>query len=233
MTLAPLLLALAAAAPVHAQDFLMPEELGAILHGARALAAQAPRGAPPAADPAADAFARALAAGLFGGGKADPLPAPEPRFATAQAGQVPQPAPINRGFQGLGPAGKTGRVKGPGIFGSGDGTYRVAENSPWQVVLQMKTGYIDGTFTLKRDPATGKDTLGFSGRLWDADAGRMSPPSSSVNDGKVDYDAATDTGSIGWRLNGKWNQDTYRGGRAGSGGMTITLGGHGHDFAQD
>ena len=230
MTLAPLLLALVAAAP--AQDFLLPEELGAIMQGARRVAAQPQRPARPAADPAADAFARALTAGLWGAGKADPLPA-ETRFSAAAALAAPQPAPINRGFQGLGPAGKTGRVKGPGIFGSGDGTYRVVENGPWQVTLQMKTGYIDGIFTLKRDPATGKDSLGFSGRLWDADNGRMTPPTTSVNDGKVDYDAATDSGGIGWRLNGQWKQDAYHGGRAGSGGMTITLGGHGHDFIQD
>jgi len=225
MTLFPLLLALAVAAP--AQDFMMPEEIGAILQGARRLAAEAkaaPR--PAAANAQGDAFARSLKRGLWGGGKADPL------FA-AQDAQAVQPAPINRGFQGLGPAGKTGRVKGPGIFGSGDGTYRVVENGPWQIVLLMKTGYIDGTFTLKRDAATGKDSLGFNGRLWDADRGEMSPPANSVNDGTVGYDPASDTGTIAWRLNGQWNQDTYRGGRAGSGGMTITLGGHGHDFSQN
>lgn len=223
MTLAPLILALAVAAP--AQDFLMPEEIGAVVQGAHRLAAGAKAAPKPAAaaDPGA-AFARALARGLWGGGKADPL------FAVAQAAQ---PAPINLGFQGLGPAGKAGRVKGPGIFGSGDGTYRVVENGPWQIVLQMKTGYIDGSFTLKRDPATGKDSLGFNGRLWDAGRGEMGPPANSVNDGTVAYDPASDTGTIAWRLNGQWNQDTYRGGRAGSGGMTITLGGHGHDFSQN
>lgn len=230
MTVLPILLALAVAAP--AQDFMMPEEIGAVLQSTRRLAAEA-RGAPKgaaAADPAGDAFAKALASGLWGGGKADPLPAPPRR--TGFSADAVQPAPINRGFLGLGPAGKTGRVKGPGIFGSGDGTYRVVENGPWQVVLQMKTGYIDGSFTLKRDPATGKDSLGFNGRLWDSNQGRMSDPTDSVNDGQVGYDPGSDTGTIAWRLNGQWNQDTYRGGRAGAGGMTITLGGHGHDFIQ-
>jgi hypothetical protein len=203
------------------------------MQGARRAAAQSQRPAPRPSDPAADAFARSLADGIWGGGRADALSVPGARFSAAAALTAPQPAPINRGFQGLGPAGKSGRVKGPGIFGSGDGTYRVIENGPWQVVLQMKTGYIDGTFTLKRDAATGKDSLGFAGSLWDSNNGGMSPPTNSVNDGKVDYDAASDAGNIGWRLNGEWKQDAYHGGRAGSRGMTITLGGHGHDFLQD
>jgi hypothetical protein len=233
MALLPLLLALAVAAP--AQDFAMPEEIGAIMQNTRRLAAEsraAPKGAPAArSDAAADAFAKALGAGLWGGGKADPLPAPAGR-ATFAAAAV-QIAPINRGFLGLGAAGAAGRVKGPGLFGSGDGGYRVVENGDWKVVLRVKTGYIDGTFTLARDPATGKDSLGFNGSLWDSDAGRMTPPSNSVNDGQVGYDPASDTGTIAWRLNGRWNQDTYRGGRAGARGMTITLGGHGHDFIQN
>ncbi|MDE2140840.1 MAG: hypothetical protein KGL74_13565 [Elusimicrobia bacterium] len=234
MILAPLLLALAAAAP--AQDFMMPEEIGTVMRGMRNVAAQSKAAArPPAAASAeADAFARALTAGLWGGGRADRLPSPLPRaFALTAPDATAQATPINRGFQGLGPAGKTGRVKGPGIFGSGDGTYRVIENTPWQVVLQMKTGYIDGRFTLKRDAVTGKDSLGFAGRLWDADNGRMGPPTDSVNDGQVSYDAASDAGRIAWRLNGEWKQDAYHGGRAGATGMTITLGGHGHDFLQD
>lgn len=234
LLLLPLLLALAVAAP--AQDFVMPEEVGAIMQSTRRLAAEArtaPKGAPaPApADPDGGAFARALLSGLWGGGKADPLPAPTRRDGFSAA--AVQPAPINRGFQGLGPAGKTGRVKGPGLFGSGDGAYRVVENTPWKVVLRMKTGYIDGTFTLSRDAVTGKDSLGFNGSLWDSDQGRMTPPSNTINDGQVGYDPASDTGTIAWRLNGQWKQDAYKGGRAGTRGMTITLGGHGHDFLQD
>lgn len=237
MLLAPLVLALAAAAP--AQDFAMPEEIGAVMRGLRNVAAESKAAPRPTASASAEAeaFARALKAGLWGGGRADRLPVSSPRAfaltAPDAAAQAAQTAPINLGFQGLGQAGKTGRVKGPGIFGSGDGTYRVIENTPWQVVLQMKTGYIDGRFTLKRDAATGRDSLGFSGRLWDSDNGRMGPPTDSVNDGQVSYDAASDSGGIAWRLNGQWRQDSYHGGRAGSAGMTITLGGHGHDFLQD
>lgn len=208
----------------------MPEEIGALVSGARRLAAEAkaaprPAAAPAASDPGA-AFARALARGVWGGGKADAL-------LRARADQAVPPAPINLGFQGLGPAGAAGRVKGPGIFGSGDGTYRVVENGPWRVVLQMKTGYVDGAFTLSRDPATGKDALGFNGRLWDSDRGGMSPPTNSVNDGRVAYDPGSDSGTISWRLNGQWNKDDYHGGRAGGAGMTISLSGHDHEFLRN
>lgn len=237
MTLLPLFLALAVALPASAQDFLMPEELGGILQNAHRQAIEArmaPRPAAAAADPKGDAFARSLKAGIWGGGRADSLlPPPGASFSAAQSAGQAAPAALNRGFQGLGPAGKTGRVKGPGIFGSGDGSYRVVENGPWKVVLIVKTGYIDGTFTLSRDAATGADTMGFNGRLWNADRGEMSPPQNATNDGKISYDPGSDSGTIAWKLNGQWNQDTYRGGRAGSGGMTITLGGHGHDFIQN
>ena len=236
MILAPLLLAfVSAASAAPAQEFKLPDEIGSVMRDIRRVAAGAQTTPRPTASADGDAFGRSLSFGIWGGGKADRLARPEPRFGALSdvRTSATQPAPINRGFQGLGPAGKTGRVKGPGIFGSGDGIYRVIENGPWQIVLQMKTGYIDGRFTLKRDAATGQDSLGFSGRLWDSDNGRMGPPTDSANDGQVSYDAASDSGGIAWRLNGQWRQDSYHGGRAGASGMTITLGGHGHDFTQD
>lgn len=143
--------------------------------------------------------------------------------APAQAAAV---APINTGFLALGAAGKTGRVQGPP---GGDGTYKVWQNDPAQMVFDMSTGYVVGRFTLKRDAATGKDLLGFEGSTKDGPFSGWTP-SKGVYAGKVAYDARTDSGSIVWQLNGQVIRDTYKNGRAGSRSMTITLKGNEHTF---
>lgn len=223
--LIPLLLAAAAAA--SAQDFSVPNALGAIREEAasmpdirgRAVVSGAPFQA------YRDTFAEALKDGLWGAGKADELD------EAARRVQARQIVPINAGFQALGARGTKGRIKGPHPLGFADGTYEVVENSPFLVVIAMRTGYIDGRFTLKRDQATGRDTLGFAGRLMQD--GRWGAPQNGMNEGSVFYDAATDTGAIRWVMNGQWRQDTFLRGRAGGRSMRITLGGHAHDFFQD
>lgn len=199
MTIAPLLAAaLATAAP--AQNFAMPEALGAAVAGARRLGAQAPR-----------------MVAAFRDEAATPL--------TAQA-----VAPINTGFQGLGAAGRTGTVQGPAL--GGDGTYRVIQNDATEMVFDMKTGYVDGRFTLKRDPDSGKDLLGFVGQTKDGPFSGWTPSKGSYA-GRISYDPGSDSGTIAWRFNGAQVTDTYSGGRAGSRSMTITLNGHEHTFTQD
>lgn len=199
----PLLAALlAVSAFASAQEFAMPEELGAVVLRARAAGAAAPT---------ATAAFRAASAGSL--------------FKAAQAG-----TPINSGFMALGAAGKTGKISGPPL--GGDGTYRVIQNDASQMVFDMNTGYVAGRFTLKRDAATGKDTLGFDGQT---KSGPFSgwTPSKGIYDGQVTYAPGSDSGTILWQLNGQMIQDTYSGGRAGSRTMVITLKGNKHTFTQD
>lgn len=158
------------------------------------------------------------------------------RAAAARARAMPRPraqalAPaVNRGFAALGPAGATGRVKA-GPFGVGNGTYRVAVNDAYLVQFDVSTPYISGRFTLKRDQSTGKDQLGFSGKLKDPNSGEWSSVS-SLDDGAVTYDPASDSGTIAWRLRGQTQQDSYRDGGSG-GDMTVSLSGHDHEFIRD
>jgi hypothetical protein len=141
-----------------------------------------------------------------------------------------QVTPINQGFRALGPAGATGQVKA-GPFGVGNGTYRVAANDPYQILLDVKTNYVDGRFTLKRDATTGQDSLGFAGRLKDPNTGTWSDVN-SLKDGSVTYDAGSDSGAIGWTLQGKSQKDNYHDGASG-GDMTISLSGHDHEFIRN
>lgn len=148
-----------------------------------------------------------------------------PRFrAQAQA-----PA-LNRGFAALGPANATGKVKA-GPFGVGNGTYRVAVNDAYLLQFDVSTAYISGRFTLKRDPATGADLLGFAGKLKDPNTGDWNAVN-SLEPGRVTYDAGSDSGTIGWKLRGQAQQDSYRNGGAG-GDMTVSLSGHDHEFVRD
>jgi hypothetical protein len=139
-------------------------------------------------------------------------------------------APINTGFQALGPAGKTGTVQGPAL--GGDGTYRVIQNDATQMIFDMKTGYVNGRFTLVRDAATGKDILGFAGQTKDGPFSGWTQASGNYA-GQITYNPGSDSGTIAWQLNGEQISDTYSGGRAGSRSMTITLKGNSHTFTQD
>jgi len=143
---------------------------------------------------------------------------------TAQAA-----APLNTGFLALGAAGKTGRVQGPP---GGDGTYKVWQNDATQMIFDMKTGYVVGRFTIKRDQASGKDILGFEGSTKDGPFSGWTPSKGNYA-GQVTYNAGSDSGSISWQLNGEQIRDTYKNGRAGSRSMTITLKGNEHTFTQD
>jgi hypothetical protein len=205
MLLLPLLLAAAAAAP--AQDLAVPPGLSAAVASARQLAAGAP-----------------LAV------KNLRAPAPAPAAAAPAAQAVV--APLNTGFQALGPAGKTGKVNGPGPFGEGDGTYDVVQNDPDQMVFDMKTGYVNGRFTMSRDPATGKDTLGFAGQTKDGPFADWVTATGNYA-GQISYNSGSDSGTIQWQFEGASVTDTYSGGRAGSKSMTITLKGNSHTFTQN
>ena len=151
------------------------------------------------------------------------------RAADAAPAQAAAVAPINAGFLALGAAGKTGRVQGPP---GGDGTYKVWQNDAAQMVFDMDTGYVSGRFTIKRDPATGKDLLDFEGSTKDGPFSDWKP-SKGVYAGQVSYDARTDSGSIVWRLDGQVIRDTYKNGRGGSRSMIITLKGNEHTFTQN
>ncbi len=103
------------------------------------------------------------------------------------------------------------------------------------MAFDMKTGYIDGRFTLKRDPRHGEeDTLGFlAGRTKDGGPFSSWKQSTGTYPGQVSYNAAADSGTIAWTFNGAKVNDTYKGGRAGSRSMTITLDGNAHAFTQN
>ncbi|HXT01241.1 MAG TPA: hypothetical protein VN915_11235 [Elusimicrobiota bacterium] len=151
--------------------------------------------------------------------------------AAAAASPVAQKAvaPVNTGFQALGAAGKTGQVQGPP---GGDGTYKVWQNDANQMVFDMRTGYVAGRFTIKRDPATGKDLLGFEGSTKDGPFSGWTP-AKGIYTGQITYNPGSDSGTVIWQLNGETIRDTYKNGRAGSRSMTITLKGHEHTFTQD
>ncbi|MBI5209675.1 MAG: hypothetical protein HY927_06880 [Elusimicrobia bacterium] len=131
----------------------------------------------------------------------------------------PHPA-INTGFQAMGQAGSTGSVDGPGK--QGNGGYRVLANSPFEVSMRVKTGFIDGIMTLKRNPDTGKDTMRYQGRLWKDE--RWAPNEDTTTDVEIRYDAKRDSGSINWKENGRWKAERYWGGSGGK-SMTIEFGG--------
>lgn len=150
-------------------------------------------------------------------------------LAAFRAQAAPAVAPVNTGFLALGAAGKTGQVQGPP---GGDGTYKVWQNDATQMVFDMNTGYIVGRFTIKRDAATGKDLLGFEGSTKDGPFSGWTP-SKGLYAGQITYDARADSGTVVWQLNGETIRDAYKGGRAGSRAMTITLKGHEHTFTQD
>src|SRR3569832_1589467 len=105
--------------------------------------------------------------------------------ASAQAG-----AAINTGFLALGAAGKTGQVQGPP---GGDGTYKVWQNDANQMIFDMRTGYVVGRFTIKRDPATGKDQLGFEGSTKDGPFSGWTP-AKGIYSGVITYNPASDSG---------------------------------------
>jgi hypothetical protein len=184
---------------------------------AAAAAAPAQNFAVPAEFGAAVQASRALEAGA-------------PR-AAAPSAPASAAAPINTGFSALGAAGKSGKVDGPGPFGVGDGTYQVIQNDPYQMVFDMSTGYVQGRFTMKRDPATGKDTLGFSGRSKDGPLSGWTQGSGSFA-GQISYASGSDSGTIFWELDGKKVTDSFKGGRSGR-TMTITLKGNSHTFTQN
>lgn len=151
--------------------------------------------------------------------------------AAALPAAAPAVAPLNVGFLALGAAGTAGTVKGP-PFG-GDGTYNVVQNDPDQMAFDIKTGYVNGRFTLSRDPATGKDTLGFTGQVKNGPFADWQQLTGSYP-GQIGYNPGKDSGTIAWSFGGSPVTDTYNGGgRAGSRSMTITIDGNAHTFTQN
>ena len=162
-----------------------------------------------------------LGCGLFG------VLCPQKLFRPMETGSKP----INTGFKALGSADQTGEIDGPGR--KGNGRYKTIKNQPYELILHIKTGYVDGTIGFKREKNTGKDVMSFSGRYWDQGKGKWGPQVDAKNDVVVTYDARRDKGKIRWLENGKWKQERYWGGKAGI-EMTIELaGGWNHDFLQD
>jgi len=138
-------------------------------------------------------------------------------------------SPINTGFQALGPAGKTGKVDGPGL--QGNGRYRVLKNEPFETALSVRTGYIDGEFHIKRDPAAGKDVLRFAGRYWSRKTRAWEPARDQCFEICLSYDANRDVGRISWGNDIDESVSFSRGGRGRQ--MTVAFGGWSHDFYQD
>ncbi len=141
-------------------------------------------------------------------------------------------SPINTGFQAMGRAGDTGGIDGPGR--KGNGRYRVVKNDPYEVAMDIQTGYVSGIMTLRRDPATGKDQMLFSGRVWDGDNDRWGAHEDKTNDVVITYDAWHDCGKIIWTEKGGRKEEGFWEGRAGRRSMIIELGGgYNHRFDQD
>lgn len=138
-------------------------------------------------------------------------------------------SPLNPGFAALGPAGSTGKVDGPGS--QGNGTFSVEKNDAYEVALTLDTGYIKGRITLKRDPATGQDTIRFAGRVWEN--GKLSEYRDKTHEAVIVYKAKDDEGTVRWTERGGKKSEDFWGGKSGR-SMTIEFGGgYDHDFARD
>lgn len=181
-----------------------------------------------AAAASADFAPRVSLAELRTAAMAMPTPPARPVLTLAQAAPV---APINRGLEPLGARGRGGRVRGPDPFGGANGRYTMTENGPYLVVISVTTGYISGHFVLRRDAATGLDSLGFTGYI--KENGQWGPLQQGESPGAVVYDARRAEGTLRWNLNGESRQDSFR--RAGNDGrsLRITLDGHAHEFTPD
>lgn len=137
--------------------------------------------------------------------------------------------PINAGFLAMGDANSTGKIDGPGK--QGNGTFKTLKNDPFEMSMEIKTGYIDGIMTLKRDQKTNKDTLRFQGKLWKS--GEWAKPVDDTVDIELHYNAKTDEGTISYTENGQDKSEGFWGGKEGK-SMTIEFGGGwDHDFYRD
>ncbi len=141
-------------------------------------------------------------------------------------------AAINTGFKALGGAGQKGTVDGPGF--KGNGTYKVLKNGSFEVQLEIKTGYMDTTLRLTRDPKTGKDTLHGAGKEWNSIKGAWGPFTEGTFEAQFLYDAKADAGKIRYKEKGQWKKEGYRRGKAGRTSMVIEFGGGwDHVFRRD
>lgn len=201
-------------------------EAKSVVDAARAWGTSRPAVPAPPAAPQGQAQEPDYSCGPFGALCADVLPAQEP-LALAEA---PAAQPINRGFQALGAPGSKGSIDGPGS--KGNGSFRIELNDPFEIRLWIDTGYTKARMTLKRDPATGVDTMRFEGRMWED--GRWSDHRDKISTVFISYDAGRDRGSIKWKEKGQWKQENYWDGRAGRRAMVIELGGGwDHEFKRD
>lgn len=138
-------------------------------------------------------------------------------------------SPLSTGFVALGPAGKTGKVDGPGS--QGNGTYRVDKNDPYEVAITLDTGYIKGQVTLKRDSQTGNDSIRFAGKVWEN--GKLSEFRDNTHGAVISYKPKDDEGTVRWTESGGKKAEDFWGGKSGN-SMTIEFGGgYDHDFKQD
>lgn len=162
------------------------------------------------------------------------VPAPQQYLMLlhSQEQQLPAAAaPLDTPFQALGPTGKTGRIDGP--FTKGNGVYRVELNSPYELRFLVKTGYMDGQLTLKRDPVTGLDSMRLVGRMWDRKNRAWGPVEDNTKAIKIEYDPRNDAGQLRWVGEDRVEKtERFYNGRSGR-SMTIEFNGWGHDFYQD
>lgn len=150
------------------------------------------------------------------------IPEVPPRMTQAQV------APL-KGFTDLGPKDTTGDIDGP--FRRGNGTYKVLENGLYTLSSEIKTGYMDIVFTLKRDTGTARDTASVVGRIWKDDRWVDVDGTNVV---KVEYDPKRDKGKIKWEEDGEKKSEGFWRGEDDDGRMTIEFGGgYNHDFKQD
>jgi hypothetical protein len=130
----------------------------------------------------------------------------------------------------MGPAGSKGKIDGPGV--QGNGTFKVLANAHYELSMMIKTGYMDGAITLKRDQATGKDTLRYQGRRW-VD-GAWTEPEDTTTGIAITYKAKDDRGKISWTEDGEEKSEGSWGGGDDDKTMTIEFGGGwDHDFFRD
>lgn len=147
--------------------------------------------------------------------------------APVEAARAAAPA-LNDGFLSLGPAGTKGEVDGPGS--QGNGTYEVLKNDPYEIRLQVKTGYVDCLFVLSRDPVTGQDGMRLSGKQWDREKNRWAAEKDVSFAAEVRYDRSEDRGLIRYKKGDKWLEERFWGVDEGTRMVIEFSGGWNHEF---
>lgn len=131
---------------------------------------------------------------------------------------------MNVAFKDLG---TQGTIDGP--LSIGDGVYSVQKNDCFTIELNIKTGFIDGLFSLLRNKDTCADAIAVKGKLKSGISGPWVDQNSQVV-ATISYDAKKDQGVIRYTDVQGLHNDKFFDGNNNDKEMTIELSGYEHEF---